>query len=63
MELFPKFNVVVIKILIIIFIELADRALNALNPPSILVPTRPETQIIPVPAPVLIIPGKCPIQM
>ena len=54
---------VVIKILIIIFIKLADRAINALNPPSTLVPTmpdvveQPETQIITIPAPLPIIPG------
>ena len=47
----------VIKILIIIFIKLADRAINALNPPATLVTTRPETQIITRPAPVPIIPG------
>ena len=47
----------VIKILIIIFDKLADRAINALNPPSTVGPTKPETQIITRPAPVPITPG------
>ena len=57
LDFFSKFNVAVIKILITIFIKLADRAINALNPPATLVTTRPETQIITRPAPVPIIPG------
>ena len=47
-----------IEILIIVFIKIADRAINALNPPpSTIVATRQETQIITMPAPVPIIPG------
>ena len=59
--LYSKFNMAAIKILIIIFDKLADRAINALNPPpSTTVATRQETQIITMPAPVPIIPGNCP---